>query len=203
MDRLSKYLEKNPKKALIFDFDGTLATIQVPWEVYAKEMVPAMEKLSKKHKRADFANTHYFENAVVAEIGEEAAKKRWQICEDFEVNELTGFIEHHEMTNFVRTHSENYAFVIWSSNARVTIEKTLKELDIFQHFSLLVTKTDVWMTKPNPEGFNLFIKQELDTLLPGWELEDVLMIGDSLSDSGAAKAVGMDFFQCTESAEED
>ena len=134
MDRLSKYLEKNPKKALIFDFDGTLATIQVPWEVYAKEMVPAMEKLSKKHKRADFANTHYFENAVVAEIGEEAAKKRWQICEDFEVNELTGFIEHHEMTNFVRTHSENYAFVIWSSNARVTIEKTLKELDIFQHF---------------------------------------------------------------------
>ena len=76
MDRLSKYLEKNPKKALTFDFDGTLATIQVPWKIYSKKMVPAMEKLSKKHKRADFINSHLFENAVVAEIGEAAAKER-------------------------------------------------------------------------------------------------------------------------------
>ena len=66
----------------------------------------------------------------------------------------------------------------------------LKKYNLLPQFKKIVTRNDVAMVKPHPEGFAL-IK---DNNIP---LNKYLFIGDSKADKQAAQAVGIDFYKIT------
>lgn len=74
---------------------------------------------------------------------------------------------------------------IYTGKGRDSAVITLKHLGIFDYFDMIVTGDDVEEHKPSPEGILKFID--------GFKLdkENVLMIGDAVSDIKAARSAGV------------
>jgi HAD superfamily hydrolase (TIGR01549 family) len=100
-------------------------------------------------------------------------------------------LEHYDpnpnIVNFIKNDTTHVLY-LWSSNCRITVEKTLKMEGILHHFETLVTSSDVSFIKPETEGFSHIYIQ-------GNNLDDYLFIGDSKADKEAAKKIGIDFFE--------
>jgi len=191
MQILTEYLASHPKKFLIFDFDDTLFSLDLPWHIYRKQMDKAMHDLDKQyhaHIPAQ-ASLNVYENLLVKKIGQVAREKRLAVSAEFESQYLLGYQKNHDLINFIRQRHQCYQdFFIWSSNIRQTIESILNENNLYQYFRLVVAKDDVNFTKPDPEGFEEFIFQ------PQSERSDYLMIGNSRNDQSAAANAGIEFW---------
>lgn len=187
MSDLIKYLQQHPKKLLIFDFDETLFTLDLPWHIYHQRMGEEMRAFDSGVKEQQTLND--FENLVVQTIGQQAVEKRRAVSLWFEKNYLKGYEEHRYLTNFIRKNYQHYeGMYLWSSNSRETIETILNDTDLTQLFSKIVTKDDVFQTKPNPEGFESFIYSK------DKRRSDYLFVGNSANDRAAADSAGIDFF---------
>ncbi len=81
--------------------------------------------------------------------------------------------------------SKNVPVSIFTGKGRKAALITLKKLDVFNYFDLIVTGDDVSEHKPNAEGINKFVDKF------NLEKERVLMIGDSPSDIKAARSAGV------------
>jgi len=92
------------------------------------------------------------------------------------------------LVDFIKENRDNYVFHIWTSNNRKTLEPVMKDLPVADVFSKIVTKEEVNLLKPSPDGFKVIFDPKKD------QLDDFLMIGDSDQDEGAAKNAGIDFF---------
>lgn len=186
---LSEYLEAHPKKHLIFDFDETLFTLRLPWEVYISELTHKLLELDESLQKFTHAKTlNDLENEAVRRHGERAKKLRIEFSSEFEREFLKGVDEHREYTSFVVENCTKYECYVWTSNVKATIEPILREHNLLTCFKELVTKSDVSFTKPDPEGFYQIFDQKID------KKEDFLMIGDSQNDMHAAANAGIDFF---------
>ena len=74
---------------------------------------------------------------------------------------------------------------IYTGKGREASLITLKKLEIYDFFDLIITGSDVKDHKPSPEGIEIFLdKYSLDK-------EKVLMVGDAPADIKAARAAGI------------
>lgn len=197
MPVLTDYLTAHPKKYLIFDFDGTLFSLDLPWHIYQQEMDKVMHDLDAQYHAnvPAQASLNAYENLLVKQLGQIALEKRWAVSAKFESEHLVNYRENHELTDFIRQrHQDFQGFFIWSSNMHQTIEKILKESSLGDFFRLVVAKDDVQFTKPDPEGFEKFILQ------PQSERSDYLMIGNSRNDQAAAANTGIEFWLVEQSS---
>ncbi len=190
------YLAKHPKKYLIFDFDHTIYSLILPWEVYLKEMPQRMLEVAPQlaGREAEFKSVNKMENEAVRLVADAAVKARHAYSAEFESEYYQGVEPHQDIINFITDNRDNYTFFLWTSNMRSTVEPILKEKGMFDIFETLVTKSDVRLTKPYPEGFSLIFNPDKH------DKKDFLLIGDSHNDEGAAKAVGIDFYCVLDSA---
>ncbi len=187
---LEKFLETHPKKHLIFDFDQTLFTLELPWEVYIKELTAKLLELdSTLEGFAAGKSLNDMENEAVRRHRATALEIRRQYSAQFEKQYLTGVVEHTELTNFIRSNKHDYSFYLWTSNMRETVAPILKEQGMDSLFTKVVTKSDVQFTKPEPEGFEMIFESAYQTK------QEYLMIGDSVNDAGAAAQAGIEFFK--------
>jgi phosphoglycolate phosphatase-like HAD superfamily hydrolase len=186
MHSLPDYLASHPKKHLIFDFDETLFTLDLPWGTYREVMKRRLWELDPT--LPDDPSITAFENTAVRELGEAAARVRWGYSLEFEREYLQGVLEHHELTDFLRYHADTYHYYLWTSNMRATVEPILAEAGLLKLFTSLITKGSVMLTKPEPEGFEKIFKPDQH------QREEFLMIGNSSLDRAAAVAAGIDFF---------
>jgi pyrophosphatase PpaX len=76
---------------------------------------------------------------------------------------------------------------VFTGKGRRTATITLEELNIAPFFEIVVSGNDVVHHKPHPEG----ITKILDTFMV--DPEEVLMVGDSLSDIKASRGAGVRF----------
>lgn len=187
MKSLTDYLQKHPKKNLIFDFDETLFTLELPWHLYLDGLVERIQT-NLEPKLHEERGIVALEHQVVKKHGEQAKQLINQWAAIFEKEHLVGVTEHHSLTNFVREQHDQYQIFLWTSNMQSTVRPILKHEGLLDFFEKLVAKDDVRMIKPDPDGFSL-IRSEDEPL------ENFLMIGDSDNDEGAAKAAGIDFFR--------
>lgn len=81
--------------------------------------------------------------------------------------------------------SKDVLLAIFTGKGREAATITLKKLEIFDYFDMIITGDDVKEHKPSAEGINNFIKEfNLDK-------ERVLMIGDAPPDFKAARSAGV------------
>lgn len=190
---LAAYLQKNPKKFLIFDFDHTLFTLHLPWGEYLDAVHDILRDYNHDfymdHQAKEESNFQLI-NRFTRKFGEEIRDKTLKYACEFESQNLSGVDEHSEYTDFIRQNHSKYKFFLWTSNCTQTVEPILKDRKLYFYFSKLIGRDSVMFAKPDPEGFSIIS----DYYVGSQEKSDYLMIGDSLSDENAAEAAGIDFF---------
>ena len=184
MSNLETYLQANPKKYLIFDFDETLFTLQLPWGRYHAELRKKLRELDPTYRQED--DTTELENNITQKLGQKAAEVRWNYSKQFEKDNFRGMTELTDLTDFIRQHHSEYVFFLWTSNMRETVQPILQKSGLLPYFKQLVTKGDVSLMKPNPEGFKLLFDSKKQ------KKDEFLLIGDSKHDKKAAEAIGID-----------
>lgn len=184
--QLNTYLCK--KKHFVFDFDRTLAKMEIDWSGWHGGIAEIYAKYDPNHDYSEGKNPHLYHNQLVAMYGDALVVEERAFNSRYEMQYLTGFIPNAQAVQFIL---ENLTptFYVYSSNSRPTVVKGLLELGILNRIHTIISKDDVRFVKPNPEGFFT-----LDNFL-GNE-NDFLMIGDSGADRDAAKAAGIDFLEC-------
>ncbi len=183
--QLSDYLAKNPKKYLIFDFDETIATIDMDWSQYHTRMAEVYRQFDSKNHHPVFHSYDGY-NDFVREYGEEVVRPIKTANSKYEQEMSRGFIPNQSLIEFIKNES-GFEMFVYSSNSRATVEKGLKELGIRDYFEQIVSRDDVSFIKPDPEGFLLIYDPDVPK-------EQYLMIGNSPADRGVAKSVGIDFY---------
>jgi phosphoglycolate phosphatase-like HAD superfamily hydrolase len=183
---LRSYLAENPKKCLVFDFDETIFTLELPWETYFAELRRRLYKLDES--LAEIDGIAQFENEAVRRLGAKARAIRDEYSAFFEREYLSEVIEHQDLTDFIRNERENYTYFLWSSNMSSTIEPELARTKLLPLFAQLICKDSVSLIKPDPEGFAQIFDET------NFQRKEYLMIGNSHHDKAAAEAAGIDFF---------
>lgn len=186
MGALENILARKPKKYLIFDFDETLFVLNMPWRKYKREIRKKLEALESDSPRIDGLSN--LENQMTIKWGLTAAKIRWEYSSYFEETYFRGARELTDLTDFIRTHHDEYTFYLWTSNMRATVEMVLQKSDLLQYFTQLVTKEDVMLMKPFAEGFEKLYDPKTQ------KKYEFLMIGNSRDDKQAAAAAGIDYW---------
>ncbi len=183
MKALEEYLSKNPKTNLIFDFDETIAMLILPWHKWFEEVADQIKKIDPEIHESSYPEVH---NAFVAKHGDEGLWTSRELNEEFELRNLAGLKANPEVVDLIKN-NKKYVMFVWSSNSEIIIVNALKKLGIENHFKKIVSRSNARFAKPHPQGFEL--------IDDGTPRKDYLFIGDSFSDSGAAKKLGIDFFK--------
>ncbi|HEX7963895.1 MAG TPA: HAD family phosphatase [Candidatus Saccharimonadales bacterium] len=185
---LADYIEAHNKTHLIFDFDGTLAYMDIPWsergEAFRDELRELDEELWLKY---DKRGGTLFSNDLVRKHGKKGLDILLKHAPLFEMQHKERFIRNEELLRDVENFKDTYRMYIWSSNSRQLVEWVLEANGMQDWFDKIVTRNDVRYLKPNPEGF-------LHIYDPDVPEERYLLIGDSSYDEGAAQAAGIDFY---------
>lgn len=183
-------------KALIFDFDGTLVDSE-------SIHFDSWRALLKDGYGVDFEEQDYFQNFAgipSIEISEQV-KKRYGIERD--VHELTKkkeaiAKEKAAMTKvtfmpFARevledVRKKNIPFSIVTGSSRDEMETVLINAGIFDFFDYTITRDDVKLSKPNPEGYIKCAE------LMGYDLSEYLVFEDTWTGVTAAKRASLSCF---------
>lgn len=186
---LTDYLKTFKKTHLIFDFDETLFKLILPWEKFEeniKQQLIEWDKQIYDDYIKEKIDLNALQNKYVLKFGDRARKLVDKANIDFETKYFKNVVPNKELLEFLK-HAKNYKLFIWSANTRYVIEKVLKNYGIDNMFDQLVTRLEVDMLKPNPEGFNKIYDPQVPK-------NNYLFIGDSDNDKNAAKNAQLDFF---------
>lgn len=186
INRLKECLKD--KNYLVFDFDRTLAKMEIDWSYWYAGMSDIYNQFDSKLNYNDRINPHEFYNHMANLYGASLIEKIKKFNQEYEAKYLTGFTPNQELVDFVMGNSTHNLFV-YSSNSYNTVNKGLNYLGIRSKFKKIITQDDVNFIKPNPEGFYLIDEFKENK-------QSFLMIGDSSADRKAAYAAGIDFLEC-------
>jgi len=178
------------KTCLIFDFDLTIAKMEIDWSNWHPGIAKIYSQFDRNHGYVFGVNPHNFYNSMVQKHGYELVKAIRKFNADYEKENNVGFIPSSYLVGLIKT-LKNKKLYIYSSNSKETIDSGLRKLGILDHFQLIVSRDDTKYLKPNQEGFGL---------IPGLKGNEALfiMIGDSSSDEKAAQSASIDFFKIDE-----
>lgn len=183
---IEKYISENNKTDLIFDFDGTIALLDIDW----LEWHQGIAKIYKKHKPSFEYGGEYLHtkiNDFIEECGDSLRDEIVKFNYEYEKQFTKGLEENSVLIDFIKNETDVNMYVLTNNDSR-NIIKHLTSLGLTEKFKKIVCRNDVKYVKPNTEGINKIIDKEQLT-------SNFLMIGDSLdSDRGVAKAIGMDFY---------
>ncbi len=182
-----KILAKN-KRHLVFDFDLTIAKMNIDWSEWHTGVKKIYNQFDKNHFYDISLNPHFFYNQMVEKHGDQLVEQMKKFNQEYENKYLTGITPNQELIDFIIDNKDQRQYV-FSSNSRTTVENGLSSLGIIDQFIKIISRDDVRMVKPAPEGFYNLSKFAENK-------DQFLMIGDSSSDEEAAKTAGVDFLKC-------
>ena len=170
---------------IIFDVDGTLTS--------TNELIfESFRYISQKYFNKNLTNEEIMSLFGPTEdvILKEWSGDKFEIVKDDYYNFYSN--NHHmadlypgirEILSFIK--SKNILLSIFTGKGREAATITLKKLEVFEFFDLIISGDDVVKHKPSAEGINKFLEKF------GLKKERVLMIGDSPSDVKAARSAGV------------
>ena len=181
----------DPKvRLVIYDFDGTLAELEVDWsnlvtQVWEDFLLPA------GISRSDDLVYH-----VMERNREQLGPVFDQLCQLFASVEVAAPLTPHKevIVELRQAWNAGVRVAIFSSNSRKVLSRFLGENGLEGKVVPVVAFEDVDRHKPHPEGLRLILDHH--GLLAQPELS--LFIGDSSHDQEAAEAMGVPFQQVGE-----
>ena len=190
---LTQYLNKNSKKHLIFDFDGTLFNMVIDWYIFRAQLREILQDLdsvlAEEHKPYKSGGMDRTINVAIKKYGDVARDKIFELQQKFEVEYIKKLMPNDELIEFIRKHGSKYHLSIWSNNHMPIITKALTESRINDKFETIASRETYKLSKPEPDGFQVIFDPQLHAK------SEFLFIGNSDNDAGAAKAVGIDFYK--------
>ncbi len=174
-------------KAFIFDLDGTLINSE---KYHADGFAYAVEKLSGYRltptERREFfeGHTDVFTPVLAARHGlnlnadDVLICKRRHVEQHFKLEILSG------VEAFIEKWRKGMRMALASNSPRVFVKRALVDAEFIDIFESVVTSDDVACRKPDPEMYQLTLKNM--KLAP----EDVMVFEDSPSGVAAAQAAG-------------
>ena len=170
---------------IIFDIDGTLTS--------TNELIFAsFNHITKKYLDKSLTNEEVVslfgptEDKIIEDwFGENAEKVKRDYYSFYNDNHAMANLYPgvKELLQFLK--EKNILLSIYTGKGREASLLTLKKLEIYDCFDLIITGSDVKDHKPSPEGIEIFLdKYSLDK-------ERVLMVGDAPADIKAARAAGV------------
>ena len=171
-------------KHIIFDFDDTLATLIVDWPFWHEQVIAVM----KKHEANFDESTHLNMYSIHQYINKYGKKFRDDFV-NFEIAFEQKYYHGYQLIEksfalLQKLHDQEKFLYLLTSNCKEVVLPILKELGIASYFKKIVTINDVPNIKPTIEPFKLIAENSANK-------SEYLMIGDSSSDSGFAKNVGI------------
>ncbi len=175
----------NTFDGFIFDIDGTLTA--------TNELILA----SFNHIAKKYLNRTFTDEEILSLFGptEDVILKEWCGAKYEEAREVyyNFYSDNHQMASVhegmieILDHlkSKSFPLGVFTGKGRRATLITLQKIDAEKYFDLIVTGDDVTNHKPHAEGILKFVNQfRLNK-------ENVLMIGDSVSDVKASKEAGV------------
>jgi len=170
---------------IIFDIDGTLTS--------TNELIFAsFNHITKKYLDKSLTNEEVVslfgptEDKIIEDwFGENAEKVKRDYYSFYNDNHAMASLYSgmKELLQFLK--EKNILLSIYTGKGRKAALLTLKKLEIYDFFDLIISGSDVKDHKPSPEGIEIFLdKYSLDK-------ERVLMVGDAPADIKAARAAGV------------
>ncbi len=173
-------------KGIIFDIDGTLTS--------TNELIFA----SFNYVAEKYLNRTFSDKELISFFGptEDVILKQWcgENYEKARKDYYDFYSEHHHMADLYPgikeilkdVKSKNIFLSIYTGKGKDAATITLKKLGIYDYFDLIITGDDVKEHKPSPEGIHIFLEKF------NLKKEEVLMIGDAISDIKAARKAGIE-----------
>ena len=172
---------------MIFDFDETLFTSHLPWELYYKPVYVECLRLDRSLAQFKYQHISELENEAVSRLGADFQAWIRRHSQEFESRRLEGVTEHKQITDWIRQESGDRQIYLWTSNMLSTVAPILTRSGLIGRFTSLITKDSVQFLKPNPEGFfHLFEPLTQDR-------SEYIFVGDSEVDQIAAREAGVEF----------
>ena len=170
---------------IIFDIDGTLTS--------TNELIFAsFNHITKKYLDKSLTNEEVVslfgptEDKIIEDwFGENAEKVKRDYYSFYNDNHAMANLYPgvKELLQFLK--EKNILLSIYTGKGREASLLTLKKLEIYDCFDLIITGSDVKDHKPSPEGIEIFLDKY------SLEKERVLMVGDAPADIKAARAAGV------------
>jgi pyrophosphatase PpaX len=175
----------NKFEGIIFDVDGTLtSTNELIFETF--------RHVVKKYSNKDLSNEE-----IISLFGptEDVILKEWykDKFEEARKDYYSFYRDNHHMADLYPgiieilkyLKEKNVLLSIYTGKGKEAAEITLKTLNVFDYFDLIITGDDVEEHKPSAEGIIKFVEKF------NLSKESVLMIGDSTGDIKAARSANV------------
>lgn len=129
----------------IFDFDGTIVTLDVDWNLLKQEVdllckIYNIDIKQKLNVKIDLLKS---KNLSVLRVVKDYEQPDGKIL----------YKSNNKIINFIRDSLSEYTVI--SNNLSSTVEKVLKELGVFEKCKKVVGIDGVLNSKPNSESFNM------------------------------------------------
>ena len=174
-------------KGIIFDIDGTLTSTN-------KLIFASFNFITEKYLGKTFTNEEILkwfgptEDVILKEFcGDNYEKAREEYYKFYSDNHNRFMADIYPGMKEIldELKSRGVLLSIYTGKGREAARITLKKLEIYDYFDLIITGDEVKEHKPSPEGIEIFLEKfKLDKT-------EVLMIGDAPSDIKAAHAAGV------------
>ncbi len=178
---------------VVFDLDDTLGKLHINWKPTKQKVVELALEHGVLEGTVDQWVEYYMHHTSLELVHKlERAGLKPHLDEIYEAAEHHVKYDPFAFTLFSFTppllealKEDGYGMAIITGNTRPSCEVVVKRYRLQQYFDYLITRTDVSLLKPHPEGLEYVIEQ--------WACDpkEVVMVGDNeLADGGIAKAVG-------------
>ncbi|HVO75666.1 MAG TPA: HAD family hydrolase [Ignavibacteriaceae bacterium] len=175
----------NKYKGIIFDIDGTLTS--------TNELIFA----SFNHIAKKYLNRTFSDKELISFFGptEDVILKKWcgDNYEKARKDYYDFYTENHHLADLYPgikdilkdLKSKKIFLSVFTGKGKNAATITLKKLEIYNFFDMIITGDDVKEHKPSPEGIHIFLEKFK------LKKEEVLMIGDAISDIKASRKAGI------------
>lgn len=173
-----------PYSHIIFDFDETLATLIVDWQFWHIDIIPVIKKYEPDFNEKSSLNMYNIHQLI-----NKHGKSFRDDYVNFEINLETKHYKSYKLIDknfdlFQELHRQKKNLYLLTSNSREIVLPILKELNIADNFSKIITVNDVENVKPSPAPFKLIGNENSDK-------SQYLMVGDSINDREFAQNIGI------------
>lgn len=160
-------------RGVIFDFDGTLADLNVEW-VNLKSELQERFNINGNLSLTDILF------AIQIQYGKPALETAYDLIRNYEMKDINNAPLKSAIKNLLNfLYGKNIKMGIFSNNMKGTINTFLNNHQISHLIDTIISKEDVLHYKPDPEGIFFILKKWI------MQTNQVLFIGNDINDQQA------------------